>query len=749
MSLLQKIRNWSGIKSVDVTDEQPIDLFEKAHSELADLEGQLKKAQDEFTETSSSLELKIEACNKLIEKGSEEGEYNRGVLEKRLDTISNEFLDTVGGLTKAIDETKEKRDSLEHEILEKSIELTAMLSDEERGHIKDTMVLWGSSGLIKGEQVDNQLRAIVKAIDLVVLQDLEKGGEGSKGGHVIGHTKSGKAIYDSFDHPKHKDFTADDHRDAGHIERSPYQQGIFRDNRDSVVNERHAHNSNQSDKHLKEAAAYDKKIEKAESLDGHYANVIVRSGDKILFLKRGKDKKLAPGQWCLPGGHIDAGESITQAGVRELKEEANIDCDAHCLYVSSKAKGNDGKWSFYLNGCYPHTDSVALLDGESANAAWMTKEQWMDADLFFDLKDHLIAMEYPDFNIDGVPTIKKAEEADFFFEQLEKAGTGAALPIGTVHTWGGVKYQKISESKWKPLKKNHKLSIADVTAHAENTSSSQLKKVASDHPDPHLRDAAKREGERRKAEKEKNTEKPVEKKKPVKLKALTADIKSKSLSELAKKHPEVYGKDLDHFYKHAASQNDKFQSFAKDLSDLVGGELVMGPVKKLDRVKPKVEKDFGGDYSKLNDVLRCTIMMKSSDHVIKGMKKFFQQHNKKIQKFYFDFESEGYNGGNVVLRMPDGVPVEIQFNTPINMALKDNVVEHPLIEKEREKIKDHGIIAGMGHKFYEQIQEMDRLGEEETPENKGKKEKLTKWMNKYYGFRDYFSATILLYFTLI
>ena len=46
-------------------------------------------------------------------------------------------------------------------------------------------------------------------------QNLEKAsGEGSRGGKVIGHTKSGKPIYDSFEHTGHKDFSKEDHEDA-------------------------------------------------------------------------------------------------------------------------------------------------------------------------------------------------------------------------------------------------------------------------------------------------------------------------------------------------------------------------------------------------------------------------------------------------------------------------------------------------------------------------------------------------------
>lgn len=43
---------------------------------------------------------------------------------------------------------------------------------------------------------------------------MHKGGEGSKGGKVIGHTKSGKPIYDTFSHEGHKSFTKKDHMEA-------------------------------------------------------------------------------------------------------------------------------------------------------------------------------------------------------------------------------------------------------------------------------------------------------------------------------------------------------------------------------------------------------------------------------------------------------------------------------------------------------------------------------------------------------
>ena len=48
------------------------------------------------------------------------------------------------------------------------------------------------------------------------IEELEKriADIGSRGGKIIGKTKSGKPIYDSGDHASHKDFTAGEHKDA-------------------------------------------------------------------------------------------------------------------------------------------------------------------------------------------------------------------------------------------------------------------------------------------------------------------------------------------------------------------------------------------------------------------------------------------------------------------------------------------------------------------------------------------------------
>lgn len=49
-----------------------------------------------------------------------------------------------------------------------------------------------------------------------LVPDLEKR-EGARGGHIIGHTRSGKPVYDRFDHPAHAHFKVSDHKDAARV----------------------------------------------------------------------------------------------------------------------------------------------------------------------------------------------------------------------------------------------------------------------------------------------------------------------------------------------------------------------------------------------------------------------------------------------------------------------------------------------------------------------------------------------------
>jgi ADP-ribose pyrophosphatase YjhB (NUDIX family) len=61
---------------------------------------------------------------------------------------------------------------------------------------------------------------------------------------------------------------------------------------------------------------------KANSMVPSVNVVVVNDQGEILLIRRSDNDN-----WALPGGAIDLGESVTQAAIRETKEESGIDCE--------------------------------------------------------------------------------------------------------------------------------------------------------------------------------------------------------------------------------------------------------------------------------------------------------------------------------------------------------------------------------------------------------------------------------------
>jgi ADP-ribose pyrophosphatase YjhB (NUDIX family) len=61
---------------------------------------------------------------------------------------------------------------------------------------------------------------------------------------------------------------------------------------------------------------------KANSIVPAVSVVVTNERDEILLIRRTDNEN-----WSLPGGAIEIGESLTQAAVRETKEETGIDCE--------------------------------------------------------------------------------------------------------------------------------------------------------------------------------------------------------------------------------------------------------------------------------------------------------------------------------------------------------------------------------------------------------------------------------------
>lgn len=74
--------------------------------------------------------------------------------------------------------------------------------------------------------------------------------------------------------------------------------------------------------------------------------VVCLRGDQVLLIKRGTAPRL--GQWSLPGGRMELGETTIAAGLRELKEETGVEAQILGLIdvidgVFPARPGPDGK----------------------------------------------------------------------------------------------------------------------------------------------------------------------------------------------------------------------------------------------------------------------------------------------------------------------------------------------------------------------------------------------------------------------
>ncbi len=52
---------------------------------------------------------------------------------------------------------------------------------------------------------------------------------------------------------------------------------------------------------------------------------LIKKNEKYLLFKRHSDSKFFPGLWDFPGGKIEPGEDVTEALVKESKEETSLD----------------------------------------------------------------------------------------------------------------------------------------------------------------------------------------------------------------------------------------------------------------------------------------------------------------------------------------------------------------------------------------------------------------------------------------
>lgn len=141
---------------------------------------------------------------------------------------------------------------------------------------------------------------------------------------------------------------------------------------------------------------------KAKQGKVQFADVLVFRGDKLLILNRVGEKGAVSNDWCIPGGHVDPGETFLQAAKRELFEETGIDMPESLLIPVGKYIPKRKGIEIHYFMCHIDDQTpVILVDAEEETGSeWINPYTELDLyNFIFDMKDNIkriLGIEVPD-----------------------------------------------------------------------------------------------------------------------------------------------------------------------------------------------------------------------------------------------------------------------------------------------------------------------------------------------------------------
>lgn len=102
--------------------------------------------------------------------------------------------------------------------------------------------------------------------------------------------------------------------------------------------------------------------------------LVVLKDDRALIIQRGHEPN--KGRWSVPGGAVEVGESLKDAGRREVREECGIEVtvgDRHWIYEAIVRNGEQVRFHYIIIDFLAQYVSGELQPGDDTVAArWVT-----------------------------------------------------------------------------------------------------------------------------------------------------------------------------------------------------------------------------------------------------------------------------------------------------------------------------------------------------------------------------------------
>ena len=120
--------------------------------------------------------------------------------------------------------------------------------------------------------------------------------------------------------------------------------------------------------------------------------VVVFKDGKILTIKRGHEP--SKGKWSIPGGRIELGETVQEAGRREVREECSIDVEIERVIDAANniIRDENGHIKYHfviidLLARYVRGEVEAQTDAEECR--WVTPRELAELDITSSLREML------------------------------------------------------------------------------------------------------------------------------------------------------------------------------------------------------------------------------------------------------------------------------------------------------------------------------------------------------------------------